>query len=252
MSLQACAEIVRTGDPDRFLATMAAPSHLRGPLFAIFAFNVEVSRAPWVSRESMLCEMRLQWWRDGLNAIASGAPVANHEVLTPLAGVVDAHSAGVLGDLVTARSWDIYQQGFDDAAHFSRYLQDTAGGLMWASARAIGVQNGEAAIREIGYASGLANWFVAVPELVARGRKPLFDDDPAVLADLARDGLARLKAARKLVPSGARYATRTGWQANRTLVSVAANPAAVTGGRLHNSEFLRKLSLLRRVLSGSP
>ncbi|MCR9114839.1 MAG: phytoene synthase, partial [Rhodobacteraceae bacterium] len=43
--LTACAGLVQRGDPDRFAATMAAPVAARAGLFAIYAFNVEVSRA---------------------------------------------------------------------------------------------------------------------------------------------------------------------------------------------------------------
>ena len=60
MSLQACAELVERGDPDRFLATMAAPVALRATLFPLYAFNVEIARAPWVTQEPMIAEMRLQ------------------------------------------------------------------------------------------------------------------------------------------------------------------------------------------------
>ncbi|MGR3292111.1 MAG: squalene/phytoene synthase family protein, partial [Paracoccaceae bacterium] len=67
MSFERCAEIVLNGDPDRFLATMAAPVAKRGALFAVYAFNVEVTRAAWASAEPMICEIRLQWWLDALN-----------------------------------------------------------------------------------------------------------------------------------------------------------------------------------------
>ena len=44
MTLNACAELVRQGDPDRFLATMAAPPEARAKLFPLYAFNLEVAR----------------------------------------------------------------------------------------------------------------------------------------------------------------------------------------------------------------
>jgi hypothetical protein len=64
MSLQACAEMVARGDPDRFRAAMAAPLAARQMLFPLYAFNIEVSRAPWVTAEPIIAEMRLQFWRD--------------------------------------------------------------------------------------------------------------------------------------------------------------------------------------------
>lgn len=78
-----CAGIVERGDPDRFRAAMAAPPKARAVLFPLYAFNVEVSRAPWASQEPMIAEMRLQWWRDALDEIATGKPARRHEVVTP-------------------------------------------------------------------------------------------------------------------------------------------------------------------------
>ena len=86
--VNACAAIVQRGDPDRFMATMAAPVAARRVLFPLYAFNVEVARAPWVTEESMIAEMRLQWWRDAVEEVAKGGVVRRHEVVTPLAEVL--------------------------------------------------------------------------------------------------------------------------------------------------------------------
>ncbi|MGB6997453.1 MAG: squalene/phytoene synthase family protein, partial [Pseudolabrys sp.] len=39
-----CAALVREADRDRYLATLFAPADERGALFAIYAFNAEISR----------------------------------------------------------------------------------------------------------------------------------------------------------------------------------------------------------------
>ncbi|MGR3661554.1 MAG: squalene/phytoene synthase family protein [Paracoccaceae bacterium] len=252
MTVQACAEIVQKGDPDRFLATMAAPPHIREILFPIYAFNVEVSRAPWVTEETMIAEMRLQWWRDALAEIGQGGTIRRHEIITPLASVLDKTGTDLLDGLVNARRWDVYKDPFENKDHFDEYLTATAGNLMWAAARAIGATEGEQTVTTYGAASGLANWFKAVPELEARSRIPLVDGRPAAVIKLANDALIKLKQARKSVPKSAYPATRTGWLADRTLRSAAATPADVIDGRLHNSEFSRKFSLLLRVVTGSP
>ena len=43
MSLQACAEIVARGDPDRFAAAMAAPVEARKVLLPLYVVQVLVS-----------------------------------------------------------------------------------------------------------------------------------------------------------------------------------------------------------------
>ncbi|EIE51555.1 hypothetical protein C357_08561, partial [Citreicella sp. 357] len=199
--LIACAQLVERGDPDRFAATMAAPAPARAALFAIYAFNVEVARAPWLTQESMIAEMRLQWWRDALEEIRKGGLVRRHEVVTPLAHVIDAGSADLLDRLVGARRWDIYKDPFEDAAHFTRYLEETSGHLVAAAARALGGLPQTVAL-DAGYASGLAQFLRAVPELEAQNRVPLVDGRPDAVAALARGGLDRLARVRRAGVTG--------------------------------------------------
>lgn len=252
MSLQACAEITRKGDPDRFLSAMAADPVKRAVLFPIYAFNVEVARAPWVTEEPMIAEMRLQWWRDALAEIAKGSAASKHEVVSELAHVIDQTGADLLGRLIDARRWDIYREAFQDDDHFHEYLDATAGGLMLVAARALGAEFGHQAIRDYGAAAGLASWFRAVPELEMRGRLPLVDGRRDAVARLASNARMQLKSTCKSIPKIARPATRSGWQADRTLRSAAANPAVVTDGRLHSSEFHKKTTLIWRILRGLP
>lgn len=251
MSLEACAALVERGDPERFAAVMAAPPGCRARLLPIYAFNLEVARAPWVTKEPMIAEMRLQWWRD---VVAEAAPRA-HEVAGPLHQVI--HEAGlpvaVLDRLVEARRWDIYSEAFADEAALDRYLEETGAGLMWLAARALGApERAEAVVRGFGWASALAGFLRAVPDLEARGRLPLVDGRPAAVADLARRGLAKLaeaRAGRRRVAAGA-PALLAGWQAEGLLRQVVADPAVVAGGRMGLSEFSRRGRLLWQGLTG--
>ena len=54
MSFEACAALVEKADPLRFRAAMAAPVPARKVLFPLYAFNIEVARAPWVTQEAMI------------------------------------------------------------------------------------------------------------------------------------------------------------------------------------------------------
>ena len=51
--LDACASLVAKGDPDRFSALLASPIDVRPVMLPIYAFNLEVSRAPWLTEEAM-------------------------------------------------------------------------------------------------------------------------------------------------------------------------------------------------------
>jgi hypothetical protein len=79
-----------------------APVAARAPLFALYAFNLEVARAPWVTQEAMIAEMRLQWWRDTVEELGGPGPVRAHEVVAPLAEVVrDRHLSLAVMDRLT-------------------------------------------------------------------------------------------------------------------------------------------------------
>ena len=54
MSLAACADVVQRGDPDRFAAVMAAPVWVLARLWPQYAFNLEVARSHWVTKEPMI------------------------------------------------------------------------------------------------------------------------------------------------------------------------------------------------------
>ncbi|MFC6687247.1 squalene/phytoene synthase family protein [Jhaorihella thermophila] len=249
--LAACADLVRRGDPDRFLAAMAAPVAARAVLFPLYAFNVEISRAPWASAEPMIAEMRLQWWRDMLEAVAAGRPAERHEVVAPLARVLDPGLAGALDDAVVARRWDIYGDRFAEAEELERHIDRTAGTLMWVAARALGPAE-ESVVRDFAIASGLANWLRAVPAYRARGRDPLPPGADAA-GDLARRGLERLARARRArgaVSRAARPALLAGWQAGPVLAQAARDPDRAEAGTLGQSEAGRRLSLMLRAATG--
>jgi phytoene synthase len=239
VTFEACAGIVERGDPDRFLAVMAAPVAARRVLFPIYAFNVEVARAPWVTEEPMIAEMRLQWWRDALEEMALGGTVRRHEVTLPLADVVDGDGARALDRLVTARRWDVYKDGFEDAEHFKEYLDATAGELMWQGARALGAVNREDVLR-FGRAAGLARYLAAVAALEEKGRVPLLDGRESAIADLARDAL---KDIARPVPNNAAFLEA--WQAEPILRQIAKEPSRVAQGTVGLSPFRAKLRLLR-------
>ncbi len=204
MSLQACAELVARGDPDRFRATMAAPVPARRVLFPLYAFNIEVSRAPWVTSEPIIAEMRLQFWRDVIEELAAGKPPRAHEVVAPMAEAVPPDLIGALDALVAARRWDIYTDPFEDRAGFDAYLTDTAATLVTVAARALGAPpEAEGILRDAGWAYGLAAFLRAIPALEAAGRVPLIEGTPQAVRDLAAEGLSRLaraRAGRRLVP----------------------------------------------------
>lgn len=229
-NLTACAQIVERGDPARFRTVMAAPLAAREKLFPLYAFNVEVSRAPWVTAEPMIAEMRLQWWRDVLAEIGAGGPVRRHEVATPLAAVLAPSDAHVLDEIISVRIWDCYKDSFDDAAHLERYLTCSSGHLMQVAATLLG---GDAApARAAGFGLGVANWLRAIPALEASGRIPLVDGTPDGVRALAQQGLANLQSARRGFAKPALPAFWPATGAARVLKAAIRDPGRVAAGTL--------------------
>lgn len=250
--IASCAGLVQRADPDRFRAVMALPVSARTVLFPLYAMNVEVARAPWVTQEAMIAEMRLQWWRDALQEIVSGGLVRRHEVVTPLAHAISAQQANILDGLVEARRWDIYRDPFKDQADLDRYIDQTAGTLLVVAADLLGGGD-EAVIRDAGYAFGMANWLNAVSQLEAHGRIPLVDGTPDGVRSLAQNALARLNKARTKrakLTKGASQVMLVGWQAEPLLKRAIQDPTRVADGALAQSEARKRWSLMTKAATG--
>lgn len=248
MSVQACAELVAKGDPDRLRAIMAGPVAARQVQFPIFAMCLEVAKAPWVTKEAMIAEMRLQWWRDVLEEIAEGREVRRHEVSTPLAGALDAEAARALDCTVTARQWDIYRDPHADEAAFAAYINATAAEPVWQAARLLGAEaQSEADIKSMAQAAGLARYFAAIPALEEAGRVPLIDGRPEAIAALATEALTKIRAAKptfRRLPKTAQAALYDVILQAPLLKQIAEHPMSILDGGLGIPDGQKTLRLL--------
>ena len=252
MSFEACAALVERADPLRFRVAMAAPVAARRILFPLYAFNVEVARAPWVTQEAMIAEMRLQWWRDALEEIADGRTVRKHEVVDALAACLDPEGARCLDGLIAARRWDIYKDAFENQGHFDDYIDATSGHLMWTAARLLGAAD-ERVVRDFAYGVGIANIFQAVPALEAQGRKPLIDGMREGVLTLCNSALDRVSGAatqRRKVSKEAGVALVAGYHARPVLRMVQRNPGHVAQDALETNPARDSLRFLNVSLRG--
>lgn len=246
--VQACAELVARGDSDRFASAMTAPVPAREVLFPLYAFNLELARAPYVTQDPIIARMRLQFWTDTLDEIAAGTPPRAHEVAAPLAHVVREAGADLirLHGMVEARVSDLGEGARRDVADVEAYARGTAGNLMAVAGAALGGTD-VAAFERIGTAQGIANWLLAQPGLRAAGRG-FIAPSVKVYEDLARRGLELL------APVGAGAATpalRAAWRAKGVLKRARAHPDAVMQGTIGGSEFARRGGLLLKSLMGA-
>lgn len=242
----ACAQLVEKGDPDRFAATMAAPVAARRVLFPLYAFNLEIARAPWMSNEPLIAEMRLQWWHDVLEEIAAGGPVRRHEVATPLCAVIDSDAARLLMGCVSARRREAQRIPMASADDLAEYVAETGGTLMWVAAKTLGGTH-ETRARDLGAAAGLANYFLGVPLFLARGVNPLPEMTTAQFDALVDAHLhkAHRPGGGGRPSHGQRMAELAAWRANGILRRARHDPAAIPEGRLSGAELARRLGLMR-------
>jgi phytoene synthase len=145
-AFQHCEELVRTADKDRFLATLFAPAERRGPLFALYAFNAEVSGIRDRIREPMAGEIRLQWWRDMLNGERGGEAAAN-PVAAGLRAAMAQHGLPALRlyDLVEAHAFDLYEDAMPSLDALEGYVRHTSGTLFDMAALICGAPAADAA-----------------------------------------------------------------------------------------------------------
>ncbi len=180
--------LARAADYDRYLSTVFAPAARREALFALIAFNHEIARIPEAVSEPMLGRIRLQWWREVLDAVYAGEPARHHEVSVPLAEAIRACALdrAPFDALLEAREADLEEEGPADLAVLERYAAATGGSLTELMVRACGADSGPAmeAGRQVGTAWALIGTLRAAPHAAAQGRLTL----PAVL--LAKAGIA--------------------------------------------------------------
>jgi len=146
-SLTELGRQVRERDWERFICALFAPDERRQALFAILAFNAELARTRSVVSESLLGEIRLQWWRDALAAIyddSSAVPVGN-PLLTDLAGAIRRHHLprSVLDAMIDARSADLEMAPHADLDALLAYASATSGGVTELTLHTLGAYAGE-------------------------------------------------------------------------------------------------------------
>jgi phytoene synthase len=138
---------VREGDRDRYLATLFALAQHRDALFALYAFNVEISRVRDLAREPIPGEIRLQWWREVLSGIRSDEATA-HPVAAALRETLVRHdiASDRLIALIDARDFDLYDAPMATATDLEIYGIKTQSTLFAMAAEIIGVGGPESEI----------------------------------------------------------------------------------------------------------
>jgi phytoene synthase len=130
-AIDPCAALVRDFDRDRYLATLFAPADRRPHLFALYAFNVEISRIRDVIREALTGEIRMQWWRETVEGKRDGEAAA-HPVASRLLATIEANALPrqAFLDLMESRIFDLYNDPMPTTHDLEGYCGETASALI--------------------------------------------------------------------------------------------------------------------------
>jgi NADH dehydrogenase [ubiquinone] 1 alpha subcomplex assembly factor 6 len=248
IALSPSATLVRRYDRDRYVTALFAPAERREALFALYAFNYEVAKTREVVSEPLLGRIRLQWWRENLDAIYAGGAVRHHEVAEPLADCVRRFGLSRVhfDRLIDAREFDLADEPPATIEALKAYCADTSGCLVRLALETFGVMDETAheAGTRVGIAYALAGLLRAIPFHARAGRSYIPADiareaglDPRELHDLkpspalaqaverlaerARDQLRAARSLRSSVPRQAVPALLLGPLAEASLKALA-------------------------------
>jgi 15-cis-phytoene synthase len=164
-----CADLIRTADRDRFIASLFAPADRRTALHALYAFAAELARVREVAHAALPGEIRLQWWSEVIDHERDGEANAN-PVAAALLATMERYPLRreALLDLVEARRFDLYEEPMRSLTDLEAYLRRTSSSLMSLAALILAGAEFEAVAAPAGIASGLAQILRAFPIHVAR------------------------------------------------------------------------------------
>lgn len=121
--------LIRRVDPDRWLSSrFIGNAEARADVIALYAFDHELARAPKVASNALLGEMRLIWWREGLEEIFEGRPVRRHPAAQALAAAVERRGLerGLLETMIDARYRELDPAPMDEGELLD-WARDTGG-----------------------------------------------------------------------------------------------------------------------------
>ncbi len=167
---QACLSLLREGDRDRYLCALLTPETRRGPIAALYAFNLEIARIRDLVSEPMMGEIRMQWWKDLIGGQQQGDS-AGHPVAAALVQTIEDHALPrqTLINMIEARQFDLYDDPMPDRNTFEGYAGETACALIQLATLILDAENSVTSAAVAGHA-GVAQLTAGTLQLMPRHR----------------------------------------------------------------------------------
>jgi NADH dehydrogenase [ubiquinone] 1 alpha subcomplex assembly factor 6 len=168
------AALVRRHDRDRYQTALFALAGRREALLALYAFNYEIARVRETVSEPMLGQIRLQWWREVLDAAYAGMPPRQHPVVLPLSAAIRefALSRGYFDRLIDSRERDLADAPPASLGVLEAYAEESSAPLIRLALEVLGVRAAvlDDVARHVGIGYALGGLLRAMPFHAQAGR----------------------------------------------------------------------------------
>jgi 15-cis-phytoene synthase len=165
-SVTFCADLVRSHDFPRYVATLFAPAAERRALLALYAFNVEIVRVRDQVSQPLPGEIRFQWWTDMLSGHVHGSAEGNPVAAELLRAIRDFDlPVEPLSLLVDEHQFDLYNDPMPTMAALEGYLAATSSALFALAAQILAPPSDatEHLARHAGLAQGIVQVIANLP-----------------------------------------------------------------------------------------
>jgi phytoene synthase len=165
-SVAFCADLVRSHDFPRYVATLFVPAAERRALLALYAFNVEIVRVRDQVSQPLPGEIRLQWWTDMLSGNVHGSAEGNPVAAELLRAIRDFDlPIEPLSLLADEHQFDLYNDPMPTLTALESYLAATCSALFALAARIMAPpsETAEHVARHAGLAQGIVQIIANLP-----------------------------------------------------------------------------------------
>ncbi|XP_075069929.1 NADH dehydrogenase (ubiquinone) complex I, assembly factor 6 isoform X2 [Mixophyes fleayi] len=161
-----CVELVRNRDYEGFLCTLLLPPESQSSVFALRAFNVELSQVKDSVSQKHLGLMRMQFWRDAVQEIYSGNP-PHHPVALELSKTVQRHklTRRWLTRIIDEREKNLEDRAYRNIKELETYAENTQSSLLYLTLEILDVRDVHVdhAASHTGKAQGIITCLRGVP-----------------------------------------------------------------------------------------
>uniref|UniRef100_A0A336LTU3 CSON000477 protein n=1 Tax=Culicoides sonorensis TaxID=179676 RepID=A0A336LTU3_CULSO len=161
-------------------ATLLLKDSVRSTI-AIRAFNVEISRIPYITSDDKIAAMRLKFWDDAIEKIfdKNNVQVPDHPVVNELNHICKSHkmTKQFFKRLISCRNRP-RNQGFLTLKQIEEYAENSVSSVYYLSLEAKGINNVHVdhACSHLGKSQGIVNLLRSIPQLTREQAIPISQD----------------------------------------------------------------------------